>query len=1149
VAPTISKTAVAEVTETSASLKGTINPGEKQTEYRFEYVTEASFEAEGFATATSVPVPNGIVPEGIEDVAVQVPIEGLSPGTVYRFHLFAKNSKGKVTGPDSFFATFAPPPVFGPCPNEAFRSGNLSPLSHPSAELPDCRAYEQASPVDKNGGDAVGAQSLAKAGSLGNAIGFVTTSGVPGGDGAQRIPSYVAIRDAGGWSTHGLLPPATAGGKAKVLGWQPDFSQVYTAASKLGELPVQAFFSRPAQGGPLTQVSPYVSMGNEAYDFVGANKDGSKVFFEARVDLGTAPAGLEGLSNVYAWDRASETLRLASVMNDEQPPAKGALAGSYDWTRGTNNKTLSGGGANLKYYLQGEHAVSDDGSLYFTAAGTGKLYLRENPTEPQSAMSGEECTEAQKACTIEVSASHRTPLDPAGTRPAAFLAATADGSKAFFTSSEKLTEDANTGPVQPPAQIGRATIGASEAEDPKPGFLSAHALGIATSPDGKFIYWADPITHFIGRAELSGEGVANKEPEYIDTGETSFEAHPVTNPGVKESAPSAPRYVAVDDEYVYWTNTGPLGERGAGEPDEPLDKAGTIGRAKIDLTEDPEPEFIKGASNPQGIAVNSSHVYWANAAFGDGRALARATIEGEEVEPFFHETHGYGLPFGVALSPTLAYFTSNVHGTGDSYVESVPLEGGEAKALFIGSFPGGAWLRGLAVDGTHVYWVSRVAGVIGRVPIGDITGVGGCEAIPTCEKEFIKVDGSLEGLAVAGGHLFWSVNGETPPNPGNDLYRFEAQSGALSDLTPDPGEENGAEVMGVLGTSTDGSYVYFAANGDLDGPGGEATPGDCQGSSLTGLSGNCNLYLWREGDGTHFLARLKMGGDSDATNWIETVSAGDVNTAFVSPDGHTLLFRSKAKLTTYENAGVAEYYRYRVGEPLLCVTCNPTGKVPGARPGLGTIATPGGISPAPAAALSSRNLSADGERFFFETIEALVSSDTDGEEGCPAAFAGRLACQDVYEWEAPGSGSCKEGGPGYAPLDGGCLYLLSVGKEHEPAFFGDASQSGDDAFVFTRSQMVGQDDDLLFDVYDVHVNGGLASQNEAPTVPCEGEACRPATTPAPQVESPPSFVGPPNPKRPRACPKGKRRVKSRCVAKHHKGRHKRHASHNHGGAK
>jgi hypothetical protein len=57
-----------------------------------------------------------------------------------------------------------------------------------------------------------------------------------------------------------------------------------------------------------------------------------------------------------------------------------------------------------------------------------------------------ECTEPADACTIEVSASQRfLRANPAGTQPARYWGASADGSRTFFTSNAELTEDAYTG--------------------------------------------------------------------------------------------------------------------------------------------------------------------------------------------------------------------------------------------------------------------------------------------------------------------------------------------------------------------------------------------------------------------------------------------------------------------------------------------------------------------------------------------------------------------------------------------------------------------------------------------------------------------------------------------------------------------------------
>ena len=305
-----------------------------------------------------------------------------------------------------------------------------------------------------------------------------------------------------------------------------------------------------------------------------------------------------------------------------------------------------------------------------------------------------------------------------------------------------------------------------------------------------------------------------------------------------------------------------------------------------------------------------------------------------------------------------------------------------------------------------------------------------------------------------------------------------------------------------------------------------AVKGNCN-LPLRSAEGHCSLYLWHEGQ-ISFVARLNASGvefNSDARNWAATprnqfATASYIpKTSFLSADGQTLLFSSQEKLSGYENGGTQELYRFKVGGPISCVSCKPSGEAPGKGPKLGQIKFPGLGALASVAAVASRNLSASGNQVFFETPEALSPSDTNGQGGnCPIVGAGEQnysACNDVYEWEATGAGSCKEATPSYSPLNDGCIYLISTGKSPFPSFFADASASGNDVFFFTRQGLVGQDKDQLQDVYDARVGSGLPAQNPVTIEPCPStEACHgPASSP-PAQSSPatPAFVGPGNQK-------------------------------------
>jgi hypothetical protein len=272
------------------------------------------------------------------------------------------------------------------------------------------------------------------------------------------------------------------------------------------------------------------------------------------------------------------------------------------------------------------------------------------------------------------------------------------------------------------------------------------------------------------------------------------------------------------------------------------------------------------------------------------------------------------------------------------------------------------------------------------------------------------------------------------------------------------GSGAGTAAMGMLGASADGSYVYFAANGDPLAPGAPA--------------GETSVYLWHNGD-LRFVAALpdvnNLGGGTDSTNWSPMVLQG-LRTSRVTADGRYLLFSSVSQLTAYDNAGHVEFYRYDADTgQTVCVSCDPAGKPPTADAGLEIRSPNAQGDVAGASPFLPNNLSRDGGRVFFQTTDALVPSDDNRQ-------------MDVYEWQ------------------NGQLQLISTGQSGSDSYFGDASPSGNDVFFATRQALVSDDVDSNMDMYDARVGGGFPSPPAPP--PCNGDDCHGAAS-APTVFSTP----------------------------------------------
>jgi hypothetical protein len=466
----------------------------------------------------------------------------------------------------------------------------------------------------------------------------------------------------------------------------------------------------------------------------------------------------------------------------------------------------------------------------------------------------------------------------------------------------------------------------------------------------------------------------------------------------------------------------------------------------------------------------------------------------------------------------------------------------------------------ISANGSRIYWSAvepvKVGGEYEERPTAlyvrendtqtesEMEGKRCVEPAKACTVQVDLADG---GRGPSGGGRFWTASGDgskafftdensltagsTAEAGKPDLYEYdmEAPEGELlNDLSvpakPEPVAH--ADVQGVAGTSEDGSYVYFVANGVLaEG----ATAGDCDGKYEANQT--CNLYVRHDG-ATKFIATLS-GEDGDFTNGTGG-NDGDWQadtghrTAEVTPDGHSMVFMSRRPLTGYDNmlegVPLTEVFVYNADTGMLvCASCNPSGEPPVA-PSLPEYAHDvagiwGSFLPVSDSLddYQPRLISEDGNRVFFDSVEPLVPRDENG-------------LLDVYEWEAQGEGSCREAR--------GCVYLLSGGQSTDNSYLIDAGADGDDVFFVSRAQLVEADHGDNDVLYDARVDGVVPPAE----VECAGTGCQ-GTPPAPPIFATPAsatFDGTgdfpptsqlPEPGPPRKCPKGKKLTRSKCVKK------------------
>jgi hypothetical protein len=603
--PVISTERAVKVAFREATLKASLNPEGFTTAYRFQYTTQADFEAHGFASAKSTtPVNVGSSGDRSEHPA-SAELEGLTPGTAYRWRVIAVNSSGETTSPDHALITYrVPVSTTDTCTNAALRT-------EASAQLPDCRAYEMVSPVDKNGGDIVSGRSgfgdpggWVQTIADGKRLTYGVTIAAFAGEPASLIfNQYMAERQEGsGWSNEGIHPPVPGHlcCEGLNLGLAREFS-LFSAdlcSAWIYDPQDPPLLADGQQGYPnlyrrqncgagagsleaLTPSPPALLSGTgigyvNVFAVQGLSEDGRHVVFVAQAKLNNEAAESP---NGQIYDRFGGENHLVSVLPGGAADPTPSSVGS-----GSAGSPIAVGG-NL------DNAVAEDGSrVYWTSGissgptGEGKIYARSHPE--QGRVEGECDPAGTKACTRPVSAG-----------PNAFYwTAAANGSKALYSEGEDLFE---------------YNLTKAEKAEPPRRLIASEVKGVSgTSEDLSRIY-------FVSTEALNGEAEGEEAGEpnlYLEEGETfTFVARLAeSDMGVKEPGTTKVAYnVAAKDSYERPTRVTPDGTHIVFESRAPLSgydsSGGAGGKPAVEVF-----SYAKGGEvvcvscNPSGAAPSGT---------------------------------------------------------------------------------------------------------------------------------------------------------------------------------------------------------------------------------------------------------------------------------------------------------------------------------------------------------------------------------------------------------------------------------------------------------------------------------------------------------------------------------------------------------------
>jgi hypothetical protein len=267
------------------------------------------------------------------------------------------------------------------------------------------------------------------------------------------------------------------------------------------------------------------------------------------------------------------------------------------------------------------------------------------------------------------------------------------------------------------------------------------------------------------------------------------------------SGQTFPEGIAVDSSYVYWTNKGTSGGNGATN--------GSV--SKVPLDGGTPVTLATSLTGPGPIAVNGTTVLWANEQNMEILPLAGGV--GTSVNA--------GWVSGFTLDSSNIYWVSSV-----SYgVWKTPLAGGTAASLVTSTYY--AYGSAIAVDSSQVYWTTT-AGAIMATSLGGGTPVTlasapGAQAIAVDHANVYwtvnSTSGSIMSYPLAGGTATTLVSGQNQPTgfviDSANMYWTNAGSGTVmkAPLTGGAATTIASGQNDAYAIAVDGTSVYWTTTG------------------------------------------------------------------------------------------------------------------------------------------------------------------------------------------------------------------------------------------------------------------------------------------------------------------------------------------------